>query len=65
MSHRIVGAVIAFLLVLFGAGGLLFAVAMTPAPAAGDGALPATHRSFDAGTCASCHPAGQGPQSPN
>lgn len=59
MSHRIVSAVVALVLLLFGASGVLFAVGVTPPRAErgspGAATAPATHRSFGDATCATCH----------
>ena len=64
MSHRIVSAFIGIVLALFGLSGLLFAVGVTPPPGAGGQGgttdLPSTHRTFDAASCATCHPDGSG-----
>ena len=54
MTHRIVAAAVRLLLVAFVAGAFAFALVVR-SRVGNDGARPATHRNFGAGTCSTCH----------
>jgi mono/diheme cytochrome c family protein len=54
MNHRAVARVVRLVLALFVASGLVFALAVR-GPAPSGQAIPATHRGFGEGTCATCH----------
>jgi hypothetical protein len=54
VSHRIVATIVRFVLLLFAASGLVFALAVRSPSPPGRG-LPATHRNFAEGTCGTCH----------
>ncbi len=57
MTHRSVAIAVRLTVLLFGAGVLVFALAVrTPGGAPGSGAPLSTHRAFAPGTCATCHP---------
>ena len=54
MTHRIVATAVRLALVAFVTGAIAFALVVRSRGAT-DGARPATHRNFGAGTCVTCH----------
>ena len=55
MSNRAVAAAVRLVLVAILAAAVAFALTVR-SEGGSDGAWPATHRHFGAGTCATCHP---------
>jgi hypothetical protein len=54
MNHRAVTSVVRLVLALFAASSVVFALAVR-GPAPSGQPVPATHRGFGEGSCATCH----------